>query len=164
MRLIEETMDEAAASDDLLAAMRGLDQVKPVPPQRGPAVKDYGEREMDYKDIMSKILKSLSDKDWYELESATRDLKSRSVDEISAMAGGAVEGPASKKKKKKKTDTLIREDDEEIEENMADLAWGPATLKLDPVERDPYYEEEDEIEPLAKRRPGAHGHRALCAG
>ena len=89
MKLIEETMDEAAASDDLLAAMRGLDQVKPVPPQRGPAVKDYGEREMDYKDIMSKILKSLSDKDWYELESATRDLKSRSVDEISAMVAAS---------------------------------------------------------------------------
>ena len=35
------------------------------------------------------------------------------------------------------------EDDEEIEENMADLAWGPASLKLDPVERAPYYDEED---------------------
>ena len=76
------------------------------------------------------------------------------LDEMSAMAGGAVEGtPGSKKKK---DDTLIREDDEEIEENMADLAWGPASLKLDPVEREPYYDEEDEIEPLNKRRPGAN--------
>jgi len=78
------------------------------------------------------------------------------MDEMSAMAGGAVEGTPGSKKKKKEADTLIREDDEEIEENMADLAWGPASLKLDPVERAPYYDEEDEIEPLNKRRPGAN--------
>ena len=48
------------------------------------------------------------------------------------------------------------DDDEEIEENMADLAWGAATLKLDPGERAPDYDEEDEIEPLIKRRPGAN--------
>jgi len=78
------------------------------------------------------------------------------IDEISAMAGGAVEGPASKKKKKK-ADTLIREDDEEeIEENMADLAWGAATLSIDPVERAPFYDEEDEIEKMGIRRPGAN--------
>jgi hypothetical protein len=153
--MIEQAIDEISASDDLLAAMRGMDQVRPDPP-----IKDYGEREIDYKDIMSRILRSLTDEDYGALDMATQDLKSRAVketmDEISAMAAGAVEGPASKKKKKKKTDTLIREDDEEIEENMADLAWGPATLKLNPVERAPYYEEGDEIETLAKRRSGAN--------
>ena len=51
---------------------------------------------------------------------------------------------------------MIREDDEEIEENMADLAWGPAALSLDPVERAPYYEEGDEIETMAKKRSGAN--------
>jgi hypothetical protein len=44
----------------------------------------------------------------------------------------------------------------EIEENQADLAWGPANLALDPVEREPHYSEEDEIEPLKKRRAGAN--------
>ena len=129
------------------------------------------------------------------------------MDEISAMAGGAVEGPASKKKKKK-ADTLIREDDEEMTEaitgaitlrdvravmdklgltgpdwnvhdmfekysmlnnaeeleqvltqqmteNQADLAWGAANFTPDPVERAPYYSEEDEIDPIKnKAKPG----------
>jgi len=39
---------------------------------------------------------------------------------------------------------------------MADLAWGPAALSLDPVERAPYYEEGDEIETMAKKRSGAN--------
>jgi hypothetical protein len=75
------------------------------------------------------------------------------IDETSAMAGGAVEGASGEEKE---ADALIREDDEEIEENMADLAWGPANLALDPVERDPTYAPEDEIETLAKRRAGAN--------
>jgi dienelactone hydrolase len=172
-------------------------------------------------------------------------LVEETMDEISAMAGGAVEGPASKKKKKR-ADTLIREEDDEesvdekelkkisdelknavkmhqsqadridsivgnkevneaisgaitiedvrmvmdklgltgpdwnvidvferyaelnnaeelekvltkqMTENQADLAWGPANLALDPVEREPHYSEEDEIEPLKKRRAGAN--------
>jgi len=82
-------------------------------------------------------------------------LVEETMDEISAMAGGAVEGPASKKKKKK-ADTLIREDDEEeIEEALSDLAWGAANFTPDPVERAPYYSEEDEIDPIKnKAKPG----------
>ena len=98
---------------------------------------------------------AMSDPEQAQIAETLMKLIEETIDEISAMAGGAVEGPASKKKKKK-ADTLIREDDEEIEENMADLVWGPATLKLDPVERAPYYEEGDEIETLAKRRSGAN--------
>ena len=45
---------------------------------------------------------------------------------------------------------------QQMTENQADLAWGPANLALDPVEREPHYSEEDEIEPLKKRRAGAN--------
>ena len=164
--IIEEVLDEITASDDVLAAMRDMEALPVTTHGRKPA-KGYGEREIDYKDIMTRILKSLTDEDYDELHSVTQELESdfeylkenpveETMDEISAMAGGAVEGTPGSKKKKKEADTLIREDDEEIEENMADLAWGAATLKLDPVERAPYYDEEDEIEPLIKRRPGAN--------
>ena len=98
---------------------------------------------------------AMSDPEQAQIAETLMKLIEETIDEISAMAGGAVEGPASKKKKKE-ADTLIREDDEEIEENMADLAWGPAALSLDPVERAPYYEEEDEIETMAKKRSGAN--------
>ena len=40
------------------------------------------------------------------------------IEEISAMAGGAVEGAPGQKKKKKKQDTLIREDEEDFEPHM----------------------------------------------
>ena len=98
---------------------------------------------------------AMSDPEQAQIAETLMRLIEETMDEISAMAGGAVEGPASKKKKKE-ADTLIREDDEEIEENMADLAWGPAALSLDPVERAPYYEEGDEIETMAKKRSGAN--------
>ena len=39
---------------------------------------------------------------------------------------------------------------------MADLAWGAASLSIDPVERAPFYDEEDEIEKMGIRRPGAN--------
>jgi hypothetical protein len=154
--MVEQAIDEVTASDDLLAAMRGMEDI-PVPPPRAKAVKDYGTREIDYKDIMSRILKSLNADDFDELDSITQDLKARpmkeTIDETSAMAGGAVEGASGEEKE---VDSLIREDDEEIEENMIDLAWGPANLALDPVERDPTYAAGDEIETLAKRRAGAN--------
>ena len=98
---------------------------------------------------------AMSDPEQAQIAEMLFEMIEQVIDEISAMAGGAVEGPASKKEKKK-TDTLICEDDEEIEENMADLAWGPAALGLNPVDRAQYYEEEDEIETLAKRRSGAN--------
>lgn len=153
--MIEQTIDEVTASDDLLAAMRGLED---APVHQAPPIKDYGATEADYKEIMTRILKSLNADDFAELDSITQDLKTRSmketIDEMSAMAGGAVEGASGEEKE---ADSLIREDDEEeIEENMADLAWGPANLALDPVERDPTYEPGDEIETLAKRRAGAN--------
>ena len=40
-------------------------------------------------------------------------------------------------------------------ENQADLAWGAANFTPDPVERAPYYSEEDEIDPIKnKAKPG----------
>ena len=68
------------ASDDLLAAMADMESLdSPLPPQR--SIKSYGERDIDYKDIMSKIIKSLTDKDYDELEMATQDLKGHSLNE-----------------------------------------------------------------------------------
>ena len=98
---------------------------------------------------------AMSDPDQAIVAESLFRLIEETMDEISAMAGGAIEGPASKKKKKK-TDTLIREDDEEeIDEALSDLAWGAANLGLDPVEREPAYDEEDDIDPLInKAKPG----------
>ncbi len=99
---------------------------------------------------------AMSDPEQAQVAETLQKLVEETMDEISAMAGGAVEGPASKKKKKKKADTLIREeDDEEIEEALSDLAWGAANFTPDPVERAPYYSEEDEIDPIKnKAKPG----------
>ena len=99
---------------------------------------------------------AMSDPEQAQVAETLEKLVEETMDEISAMAGGAVEGPASKKKKKKKADTLIREeDDEEIEEALSDLAWGAANFTPDPVERAPYYSEEDEIDPIKnKAKPG----------
>ena len=99
---------------------------------------------------------AVSDPEQAQVAETLEKLVEETMDEISAMAGGAVEGPASKKKKKKKADTLIREeDDEEIEEALSDLAWGAANFTPDPVERAPYYSEEDEIDPIKnKAKPG----------
>tara|TARA_Y100001973_G_C5155938_1_gene310741 strand:+ start:366 stop:932 length:567 start_codon:yes stop_codon:yes gene_type:complete len=72
--------ENIAASDDLMAAMRDMEQL-PEPSVVKGAVKDYGERDIDYKDIMSKILKSLTDKDYDDLEVATQDLKKGPVRE-----------------------------------------------------------------------------------
>ncbi len=72
--------ENISASDDLLAAMRDMEQL-PEPSVVKGAVKDYGERDKDYKDIMSKILKSLTDKDYDDLETATQDLKKGPVRE-----------------------------------------------------------------------------------
>ena len=44
------------ASEDLLAAMADLESLPGSVPEK-PAHKSYGERDIDYKDIMSKILK-----------------------------------------------------------------------------------------------------------
>jgi len=96
---------------------------------------------------------AMSDPDQAQLAEMLFEMIEQAIDEMSAMAGGAVEGASGEEKE---VDSLIREDDEEIEENMADLAWGPANLALDPVERDPTYAPEDEIETLAKRRAGAN--------
>ncbi len=68
------------ASEDLLAAMADMESLdSPIPDKR--PIKSYGERDIDYKDIMSKIIKSLTDKDYDELERATQDLKGHSMTE-----------------------------------------------------------------------------------
>jgi hypothetical protein len=93
---------------------------------------------------------AMSDPEQAQVAETLQRLVEEAMDEISAMAGGAVEGPASKKKKKE-ADTLIREDDEELEENQADLAWGTANFTPGAVERAPYYSEEDEVDPLINK-------------
>tara|TARA_Y100001938_G_scaffold52539_2_gene73487 strand:+ start:14052 stop:16421 length:2370 start_codon:yes stop_codon:yes gene_type:complete len=128
---------------------------------------------------------AMSDPEQAQVAETLQRLVEETMDEMSAMAGGAVEGPASayNKKKKKKVDTLIREEDDEIEESekkncgcgqdpcitygsqneseeeideaLSDLAWGAANFTVDPVERAPYYDEEDEIDPIKnKAKPG----------
>ena len=104
---------------------------------------------------------AMSDPEQAQVAETLQRLVEETMDEMSAMAGGAVEGPASayNKKKKKKVDTLIREEDDEIEEEideaLSDLAWGAANFTVDPVERAPYYDEEDEIDPIKnKAKPG----------
>ena len=68
------------ASEDLLAAMADLESL-PGSSEEEPAHKAYGERDIDYKNIMSKILKSLTDKDYDSLEDATQSLKTHSLRE-----------------------------------------------------------------------------------
>tara|TARA_Y100000592_G_scaffold35375_2_gene56180 strand:+ start:14052 stop:16418 length:2367 start_codon:yes stop_codon:yes gene_type:complete len=127
---------------------------------------------------------AMSDPEQAQVAETLQRLVEETMDEMSAMAGGAVEGPASAyNKKKKKVDTLIREEDDEIEESekkncgcgqdpcitygsqneseeeideaLSDLAWGAANFTVDPVERAPYYDEEDEIDPIKnKAKPG----------
>ena len=68
------------ASEDLLAALADMEALPGSAPEK-PAHKPYGERDVDYKDIMSKILKSLTDKDYDSLEDATQSLKTHSLRE-----------------------------------------------------------------------------------
>jgi len=155
-------IEEIRASDDVMAAMKDMERLPVTTHARAPT-KSYGEREMDYKDIMSRILKSLTDKDYDELHLATQDLESdfkylkedpaeETVDEISAMAGGAVEGGLEPKKKKKKANSIIREDDEEeIEEGCGgndNNGRMPSKInQIDYIERSPHYEMGDEVDP-----------------
>ena len=97
---------------------------------------------------------AMSDPGQAQISEMLFEMIEQTIDEMSAMAGGAVEGASSKEEE---PDSLIREEDEEeIEENMADLAWGPANLALDPVERDPTYAPGDEVETMARIKAGAN--------
>ena len=99
---------------------------------------------------------AMSDPGQAQISEMLFEMIEQTIDEMSAMAGGAVEGAAGKEEE---PDSLIREEDEEeIEENMADLAWGPANLALDPVERDPTYAPGDEVETMARIKAGANIH------
>ena len=72
--------ENISASEDLLAAMADLESLPGSAPEK-PAHKSYGERDIDYKNIMSKILKSLTDKDYDSLEDATHSLETHSLRE-----------------------------------------------------------------------------------